>query len=268
QAAHEAGVVHRDLKPANIMISGSGDDRQALITDFGISASTDQATSGSVLGTLEYMAPEQATGGAVDGRADIYAFGLILYEMLTGPRLVAAATPQARVDAMKQRFDEGLVPIRSLDGSIPAPLEALVMRCVEKDAASRYRTINELGGALARLDDEGGLIPIARRLTKPMMPIAAALVLLLLGGTYVTTRRLVTPPKAHEPVSVLIADFDNRSGDPVFGGSIEQALAVALERASYITVFKGGDARAIAAQLGKSHIDQDVGRLIARREGI
>ena len=268
QAAHEAGVVHRDLKPANIMISGSGDDRQALITDFGISASTDQATSGSVLGTLEYMAPEQATGGAVDGRADIYAFGLILYEMLTGPRLVAAATPQARVDAMKQRFKEGLVPIRSLDGSIPAPLEALVMRCVEKDAASRYQTINELGGALARLDDEGGLIPIARRLTKPMMAIAAALVLLLLGGTYVTTRRLVTPPKAHEPVSVLIADFDNRSGDPVFGGSIEQALAVALERASYITVFKGGDARAIAAQLGKSHIDQDVGRLIARREGI
>src|SRR5207302_18634 len=165
------------------------------------------------------------------------------------PRLVAAATPQARVDAMKQRFEEGLVPIRSLDGSIPAPLEALVMRCVEKDAASRYQTINELGGALARLDDEGGLIPIARRLTKPMMAIAAALVLLLLGGTYVTTRRLVTPPKAHEPVSVLIADFDNRSGDPVFGGSIEQALAVALERASYITVFKGGDARAIAARL-------------------
>src|SRR5256886_4490262 len=122
QAAHEAGVVHRDLKPANIMISGSGDDRQALITDFGISASTDQATSGSVLGTLEYMAPEQATGGAVDGRADIYAFGLILYEMLTGPRLVAAATPQTRVDAMKQRFKEGLVPIPSLDGSIPAPL--------------------------------------------------------------------------------------------------------------------------------------------------
>ena len=271
QAAHEAGVVHRDLKPANIMISGSGDDRQALITDFGISASTDQATSGSVLGTLEYMAPEQATGGAVDGRADIYAFGLILYEMLTGPRLVAAATPQARVDAMKQRFDEGLVPIRSLDGSIPAPLEALVMRCVEKDAASRYRTINELDAALARLDDEGGLIPIARRLTKPMVAASVAVVLMLLGGTYFTTRRLVTPAKAHETVPVLVTDFDNRTGETAFDGAAEQTLAIALEDASYVTVFKTTDARAIASELapGKGgRITRDIGQLIARREGI
>src|SRR5919198_947523 len=87
QAAHEAGVIPRDLKPANIMISGTGDDMQALIMDFGISASTDQATTGSVLGTLEYMAPEQARGGAVDGRAHTYPVGLILYEMLTGPPL-------------------------------------------------------------------------------------------------------------------------------------------------------------------------------------
>ncbi len=88
EAAHEAGVVHRDLKPANIMIGGAGDDAQALIMDFGISASTSDAASGTVSGTLEYMAPEQGRGEAVDARADIYAFGLILYEMLTGPRLV------------------------------------------------------------------------------------------------------------------------------------------------------------------------------------
>src|SRR4029077_10603328 len=85
-AAHEAGVVHRDLKPANIMI---GADDLALIMDFGISASNEDATtSGGIVGTLEYMAPEQGTGGAVDNRSDIYAFGLIVYEMLTGPRVV------------------------------------------------------------------------------------------------------------------------------------------------------------------------------------
>src|SRR5262245_2423340 len=249
QAAHEAGVVHRDLKPANIMVSGGDDDPQALIMDFGISASTDQATSGAVLGTLEYMAPEQAASGAVDGRADIYAFGLILYEMLSGPRTIASATPQARVDAMKQRFAEGLVPIRALDASLPEPLESFVMRCVEKDPAARFQTTTELVAALSLLDDAGERIPIAARLTKPMMAAAAAIVLLLLGGTYLTTRRLLTPPKAHDPVPVLITDFDNRSGDPVFGGSIEQALAVELEQASYITVFKEDDARAVAAQL-------------------
>src|SRR6185312_17149274 len=98
EAAHEAGVVHRDLKPANVMI---GADDVALIMDFGISASITEDTSGHFVGTLEYMAPEQAAGKAVDGRADIYAFGLILYELLTGPRLVVSGTPQDRLDAMR-----------------------------------------------------------------------------------------------------------------------------------------------------------------------
>src|SRR5437867_5602268 len=107
-AAHEAGVVHRDLKPANIMIGGknaAGEDaEQALIMDFGISASADEASSGVVIGTLEYMAPEQAAGKAVDARADIYAFGLIVYECLIGLRLAAPLqTPGARIEAMKYR---------------------------------------------------------------------------------------------------------------------------------------------------------------------
>src|SRR3954447_22355869 len=83
EAAHEAGVVHRDLKPPNIMI-GVGEDEQALIMDFGISASTDENTAGTIVGTLEYMSPEQATGAGVDARSDLYAFGLMLYEMLAG----------------------------------------------------------------------------------------------------------------------------------------------------------------------------------------
>ena len=81
EAAHDAGVVHRDLKPANIIIGAAGDagdNAQALIMDFGISASTEGAASSDVVGTLEYMAPEQGTGAVVDARADIYAFGLIV----------------------------------------------------------------------------------------------------------------------------------------------------------------------------------------------
>jgi tetratricopeptide (TPR) repeat protein len=267
-AAHEAGVVHRDLKPANIMV---GADDAAMIMDFGISASSTEASTGGVVGTLEYMAPEQAAGAAVDGRADIYAFGLIVYEMLTGPRLVSESTPQARVASMKQRVADGLAPIGSVDPGIPVPLAAVVTRCLEHDPAARFQHAGDLVAALDRLDDAGKLIPLARRLTRRMVAAAVVAVMLLLGGTYLATRRLAAPPRTHDPTPVLIADFDNRSGEAAFEGAVEQTLGIALEGASYITVFKTRDARAIAAQLGGgsgARITQELGQLIARREGI
>src|SRR6185436_12653848 len=149
EAAHEAGVVHRDLKPANIMISGAGDDEHALIMDFGISASADQAADGRIVGTLEYMSPEQGTGQAVDARSDLYAFGLILYEMLVGRRTVTAKTGQERLAAMRDRFSQGIPPARTVDATIPEPLDALVTRCLERDPAARFQTTGELVAALA-----------------------------------------------------------------------------------------------------------------------
>ena len=272
EAAHEAGVVHRDLKPANIMIGGAGDDAQALIMDFGISASTSDAASGTVSGTLEYMAPEQGRGEAVDARADIYAFGLILYEMLTGPRLVASTAPQERIDSMMRRFEQGLPSLRATDPSISEPLDALVTRCLERDPASRFQSSTELAAVLNRLDDDGELIPEVRRLTPRLMAAAAVLVVAMAGSTYFAGRRAApVAPVQRDPVPVLIADFDNRSGDPVFDGSIEQTLGIALEGAPYITLFRTRSARAIAAELapGKGNrITQEMGQLIARREGI
>jgi tetratricopeptide (TPR) repeat protein len=276
QAAHEAGVVHRDLKPANIMIGGAnimigsaGDDEQALIMDFGISASTAEETAGALVGTLEYMAPEQAKSGPVDARADIYAYGLILYEMLTGPRRAASATAQERIAAMQERFATGLPALRAIDPAMPEPLEAVVMKCLATDRAARFQTSAELGAALAALDDAGELIPIATRLTKRMLVTAAALMVLLLAGTYVTTRRLVTPPKAHEPISVLVADFNNRTGDSVFNGTLEQTLGVALEGASFITSYRRDAAQKLAAQMTKGRsLDEETARLISRREGV
>ena len=272
EAAHEAGVVHRDLKPPNVMIGTGGDDVQALIMDFGISASSADAASGGIIGTLEYMAPEQAAGGMVDARADIYAFGVMLYEMLVGPRPESVRTAQDRIAAMRQRCEQGFASVRTIDESIAAPLDALVTRCLERDPADRYQTTAELSRALGAVDDTGELIPVPARVSRRVLAASAVLVLLLLGGTYIVGRRAVpaAPPK-HDPVPVLIADFDNRSGEPVFEGTVEQTLALALEGAPYISVFRTRDARRIAAQLAPGtgdRITEDVGQLIARREGL
>jgi serine/threonine-protein kinase len=270
EAAHDAGVVHRDLKPANIMI-GSGDEH-ALIMDFGISSSADAAADGRIVGTLEYMSPEQGTGGAIDSRSDLYAFGLILHEMLVGRRRPTPKTAEERFTAMKQRFEEGVPPLHACDPSIPEPLAAIVARCVERDPGARYQTTPELSAALARVDDAGELIPEPARISKRVLRVAILFLLVLLAGMYVIGRRFAPgPPPVHETVPVLIADFDNRSGEAVFDGSVEQTLAIALEQASYITVFKTNAARAIVAQVapGKGdRITEEMGQLIARREGL
>ena len=267
QAAHEAGVVHRDLKPANIMIGVATEGEQALIMDFGISASTSENTAGVVAGTLEYMAPEQATGRPVDARADVYAFGLILYEMLAGPR-PSAATGDERVAAMWQRLETGLPPLRTVDETVPEPLANVVMRCLDRDPEQRYATGAELCAALGALDDAGELIPEPRRLTRRQVAAAATAMVAMLAGTYYFARP--TPQIQHEPVSVLIADFANRSGDPRLNGTVEQALTTALEGASFVNAYRSDTAHRVAAQLrpGSTTMDEELARLVAIREGV
>ena len=151
-AAHDAGVIHRDLKPANIMIDA---DDSALIMDFGIARSAAGGmtmTVGAGVGTIEYMAPEQARGEAVDQRADIYAFGLIVNDMLLGRRQSGESTAVAELMARIQQAPQS---VRSIDPTIPAWLDALVTRCLAPSPAARYERIKEV---LAELEagDHGG----------------------------------------------------------------------------------------------------------------
>jgi len=267
QAAHEAGVVHRDLKPANIMVSGKDAERQALIMDFGISASADSTDNGAVVGTLEYMAPEQAKGQA-DARSDIYAFGLIVYEMLTGPRLIADPTPQARVEAMKQRIADGIVSIRTIDAAIPEPLESFVMRCIAPAPADRFQTMTEVNAALGRLRNDGRLLPIAARVTKPMMTASAFVVAMLLVGTYYAARRFVVPPKQHDPVSVLIADFQNQTGDATFDRALAPMIKRGLEEAGFISAYDRQSVRDAFAVQPPARLDESAARELAGKQGV
>ena len=154
-AAHDAGVVHRDLKPANILLD---DNDHALITDFGIARSTEGTAGGTVVGTvvgtLDYMAPEQARGQTVDHRADIYAFGLILSDMLIGRRK-SSHGGESSLAALMHRMTTAAPPIRSVDPNIPQTVSDIVSRCTALEADHRYAKTKELLKDLESLDQHG-----------------------------------------------------------------------------------------------------------------
>lgn len=282
QAAHEAGVIHRDLKPANIMIDGD----RAIIMDFGIARSSksrqvtvaatldafinsrhDITTIGSMIGTVDYMAPEQARGHAVDHRVDIYAFGLIFYDMLLGSHdpLTGSLPP---VEALLKRMEQAPPPVRTLRPDVPIALERIISTCVQPEREARYQSAEDLGAALNSLDAAGNPLPTVWRLTTRLLTAAALAVCTLVGAMWWASR-----PEAaavsHEPVSVLIADFDNRTTEPVFGGTVEQALSIGIEGASFITGYPRQTALSLATQIkAGSRLDGDTARLIAMREGV
>ncbi len=143
--AHAQGVVHRDLKPENVILARDG---LVKLMDFGIARAlgSNTTTTQTVIGTPGYMAPEQSQGKTVDQRTDLYALGLILYECLTGQRAFSGATP---VEVALRQIKERPVPPRKLLATTPPLLEAVVMRCLEKDPSRRFAGAAELSRALA-----------------------------------------------------------------------------------------------------------------------
>jgi len=143
--AHRQGIVHRDLKPENIMLDDTGNVK---LMDFGIArlATVARTTAGSLLGTPAYMSPEQAEGKTVDARSDIYSLGLVMYEVFTGSAAFAGETPIAV--ALKQITERPRGP-RTVEPLIPETLEATILRCLEKDPAQRFQSLDEVMAALA-----------------------------------------------------------------------------------------------------------------------
>ncbi len=308
EAAHEAGIVHRDLKPANVMvdqdghalimdfgiarlegggpaidIAAAGRRRTTPALATGTRTGTAGGRSGgartpgaavqnlsgatiagAIVGTMDYMAPEQAQGQPADHRADIYAFGLILREMLVGVQ----RGHDALADLLA-RIQKGVQPLRSVDPSMPETLERIVARCTEGDPGARYQQTSELCTDLNRLDDDGVPLPEPKRFTWKIVAAAVVFVSALTGGIIWLTRS-TPPPKAHDPVSVLVADFDNRTGEAVFDDTLEPMFNVALEGASFLNTFNRRQARALAAKLPNptNKLDKQAARLIAVSEGI
>ncbi len=185
--AHQQGFVHRDIKPENVMLSG----RHALVVDFGVAKAiaaspgnpTALTTAGLAIGTPTYMAPEQALGQAeVDGRTDIYAVGVMAYEMLTGHTPFGGTTPQAIIAGHVTRAPEPLAAVRT---GIPSSLAAAVMRCLEKDPANRWQSADGLLRELevaAPAATAGPDRAQRSRLGRALAAVAAAAVLLAVWG--------------------------------------------------------------------------------------
>jgi tetratricopeptide (TPR) repeat protein/tRNA A-37 threonylcarbamoyl transferase component Bud32 len=277
QAAHDAGVVHRDLKPENVMLDA---DDGALIMDFGISRSLGSGATmtaqGVIVGTLEYMAPEQGRGMPADFRSDIYAFGLIVYDMIAGRQRLQS--DEGAIAEMMSRMMQAPASLQAIVTTVPQSLSDLVGTCIQPEPEHRFQTTAALVAALAALDREGRA-PVRRRLrrtTASRMVIGAGAIVLVLasgavgGGWWFRSHApTVAVTAAAAPLSLLIADFKNDTGDSVFEGSVEQALGIAMEGASFISTYSRNDARrTLAAVAGTQALDEAGARIVAMREGI
>jgi tetratricopeptide (TPR) repeat protein/predicted Ser/Thr protein kinase len=279
-AAHREGIIHRDLKPGNIMRDANG---RVVVMDFGLARtlSGDGMTrTGAMLGTIEYMSPEQAQGKELKASSDIFTVGLILYELLSG------ATPfqaESAIASLLKRNQERAVPLADIDKKIPGSLSNIVSKCLEKDPALRYQSGDELAADLRAWQGRGGSSRISvtstrlrmnrlRELPWRWIAVTAALILAVAAGIswYVVKRQLAAKSGTHAPVSVLVADFENHTGDPVLDDTLEPMLGVALEGASFVNAYSRGEARKLAKKLPNStdKLDEQSALLVARSQDV
>jgi tetratricopeptide (TPR) repeat protein len=233
--AHGKGIVHRDLKPGNIMIGKTG----VKVLDFGLARSGQDETvtdSRMIVGTPAYMAPEQREGKPVDARTDIYSFGCVMYEMLVGARL-------------------GSSPGRKRVG--PRKLERIVNRCLEEDPGRRWQSTAELQKELAAVR------PVRRGAY--IAAGAAAILALAAAAGYFSFHR---PQKLTGKETVVLADFENQTGDAVFDQTLRQGMAIQLAESPFLTLVADQRIQQVLRLMKRppgSHLTPEVAREICER---
>src|SRR5262245_25319488 len=306
--AHEAGITHRDIKLENVMVRRDG---IVKVLDFGLAKLTEPAApaidtqaptlqrvtntvSGVVMGTPRYMSPEQARGEKLDARTDIFSLGVMLYEMVAGRAPFSGTTPGEVIAAILR--DEP-PPLAECAPDAPRELEKIIGRSLSKERAERYQTAKDLladlkevkqrieleakfgespfvvppsGGSSGRqvIPPEGGTTNTVRR--RLAIFLAAALAIAVIAGLagWIYNNRKPAPV---EKDTILLADFDNKTGDSIFDGTLKQGLAIELQQWPFVHIFPEALVQQTLRLMNRppdERITTEIAREVCERQGI